>query len=78
MKTCKGGPETSTHIKSNFKFDDKVEIKPLDIEGRVISFWYRREDWLVLEVRYFINNEVKTDYFYEEELEVIKEKKTGF
>ena len=78
MIRCKCNSTESTHIKSSFKFDDKVEIKPLKVEGRVSSFWLKRENCLFIEVRYFMNNELKTDYFFEDELEVIKEKKTGF
>ena len=65
-------------IESNFNFDDKVKIKPLNVEGKIASFWLRRSDWLLVEVRYFINNDMKTEYFFEDELEVVKEQKTGF
>lgn len=66
------------NIKSNFNFDDRVKILPLEVKGRVISFWAKEKDCSIIEVRYFINNEKKIDYFYEDELEVIKEQRTGF
>lgn len=66
------------NIKSDFNFDDKVKILPLEVEGRVTSFWAKEKDYSMIEVRYFINNEKKIEYFYEDELEVIKEQKTGF
>ena len=78
MKTCKCATNESIHIKSSFKFNDRVEILPLNVEGRVVSFWLKGESYLMVEVRYFINNEKKIEYFFEDELEVIKEKKTGF
>ena len=65
-------------IESNFNFDDKVKIKPLNVEGRISSFCLKWENYLLIEVRYFINNELKKNYFFEEELEVVKEIKTGF
>ena len=78
MQKLKCDSKTRTHITSSFRFNDKVEIKPLKVEGRVVSFWLKEENYLMVEVRYFINNEKKIDYFFEDELEVIKEKKTGF
>ena len=65
-------------IKSNFEFDEKVRIKPLKIEGTIESFWLKKGFDLKIEVRYFLNNEIKHDYFYGDELEVVKEVKTGF
>lgn len=67
------------NIKSSFNFDDKVKIKPLKVEGRVSSFWLKWENCLLIEVRYYMNNELKTDYFFDDELEILKEEtKTGF
>ena len=77
MIRCKCNSTESIHIRSSFKFDDKVKIRPLNVEGRISSFWLKWENCLLIEVRYFINNELKTDYFFEEELEVVKETKTG-
>ena len=67
-----------TTIKSNFNFDDRVKILPLEVEGRVTSIWLKEKDCIMIEVRYFINNEKKIEYFFEDELEVVKEQKTGF
>lgn len=67
------------NIKSSFNFDDKVKIKSLKVEGRVSSFWLKWENCLLIEVRYYMNNELKTDYFFDDELEILKEEtKTGF
>ena len=49
-----------------------------ELTENILSFWLKEENYLMVEVRYFINNEKKIDYFFEDELEVIKEKKTGF
>ena len=77
MKVLKNDSQTATYIKSMFKFNDKVKILPLDVEGRVLSFWFK-PDGLSIEVRYYLNNECKQDYFYEDELEVIKPTGIGF
>lgn len=77
MKTLKNDSQSATYIKTEFKFDDKVRVIPLDIEGVVTSFWLK-PDKLNVEVRYYLNNERKQDYFYEDELEIIKEKSVGF
>ena len=65
-------------IESAFDFNEKVKIKPLEVEGTIESFWLRKAYELMIEVRYFLNNEIKKDYFYGDELEVIKEAKAGF
>ena len=65
-------------ISSDFDLYEKVKIIPLDVEGEVISFWLTSADRLQIEIRYFINNEKKTEYFIESELEKIKENKIGF
>ena len=67
-----------TTIKSNFNFDDRVKILPLEAEGRVTSIWLKEKGCIMIEVRYFINYEKKIEYFFEDELEVVKEQKTGF
>lgn len=79
MIKCKCNSTESIHIKSSFKFDEKVKIKPLKVEGKVLSFWLKWENCLLIEVRYFMNDELKTDYFFEDELEILKEEiRTGF
>ena len=65
MKTLKNDSQSATYIKTEFKFDDKVRVIPLDIEGVVTSFWLK-PDKLNVEVRYYLNNERKQDYFYED------------
>lgn len=65
-------------IESNFNFDDNVEISPLNCEGRIVSFWLKSTNSLMIEVRYYINNEIKTEYFYEDELKPVKNLKVGF
>ena len=59
------------NVFSELDFDDIVRIKPLKVEGRVISFWLRRDNWFLVEVRYFMNNKLESDYFYKDELEKI-------
>lgn len=65
-------------IDSEFNLYEKVKIIPLDVEGEIISLWLTAVDRLQIEVRYFINNEKKTEYFIESELKKIKENKIGF
>ena len=43
-------------ITSSFNFNDKVKILPLEVEGRVTSFWAKEENYSMIEVIYFINN----------------------
>ena len=66
---------TITH--TLFKLGDTVTVKPWHTEGRVMSMWYKPEG-LLIEVRYYTDKERKFDYFYENELEFVTEKKTGF
>jgi hypothetical protein len=65
-------------IESAFDFNEKVRITPLKVEGTIESFWLKKGDELKIEVRYFLKDEIKFDYFYGDELEVVKEVKTGF
>lgn len=69
---------TKIRIETDFDFNEKVIIKPLEIEGTIESFWLNKAKELKVEVRYFLKNEIKFDYFYCDELEVLKESKTGF
>lgn len=77
-RIMKNNTETKVRIESSFDFNERVIIKPLKVEGTIESFWLRKANELMLEVRYFLNDEVKKDYFYGDELEVIKEDKVGF
>ena len=67
----------STIVITEFQYEDKVLIKPLGLEGNVISFW-RKPERLFIEVRYYQDKEKKSDFFWEEELEFVKDKHTGF
>lgn len=73
----KGKEKGSTIIVAPFQYEDKVLIKPLGVEGNVTSFWWKPER-LFIEVRFYDNKERKVDFFWEEELEFVKDKKTGF
>lgn len=75
MKTLKN---KKIKIESDFEFNEKVRIIPLKVEGTIESFWLKKGDELKIEVRYFLKDEIKYDYFYGDELEVLKEVKTGF
>ena len=77
-RIMKNNTETKVRIESSFDFNEKVIIKPLKVEGTIESFWLNKARELKVEVRYFLNNEIKTDYFYCDELEVRKEVKAGF
>lgn len=66
-----------TIITTPFKIGDNVKVKPWNTEGKVTSLWLKPEGLLV-EVRYYTDKERKYEYFYEDELEFITEKKTGF
>ena len=66
-----------THIFTPFKIGDIVFIKPWNTEGKVQTLWLKPEGLLV-EVRYYTDKERKFEYFYEDELEFVTEKKTGF
>lgn len=74
MKKNKKG---STIVITEFQYEDKVLIKPLGLEGNVVSFW-RKPERLFIEVRYYKDKEKKSDFFWEEELEFVKDKHTGF
>ena len=77
-RIMKNNTQTKVRIESSFDFNEKVTIKALKVEGTVESFWLKKGNELMLEVRYFLNNEIKKDYFYCDELEVVKETKAGF
>ena len=66
-----------TSILTPFKIGDTVFVKPWHTEGRVTTLWLKPEG-LLIEVRYYTDKERKFDYFYEDELEFVTEKKTGF
>lgn len=74
----KNNTQTKVRIESSFDFNEKVIIEPLEVEGTIESFWLNKAKELMIEVRYFLNNEIKKDYFYGDELSVVKEVKAGF
>ena len=74
----KNNTQTKVRIESSFDFNEKVIINPLEVEGTIESFWLNKAKELMIEVRYFLNNEIKKDYFYGDELSVVKETKAGF
>jgi len=51
-----------------FNLRDKVTIKELKRDGRIISIWVT-EAGIKYETRYFDNAEIKNVYFFEDELE---------
>ena len=77
-RIMKNSTGTKVRIETDFDFNERVMIKPLKVEGTIESFWLNKARELKVEVRYFLNNEIKLDYFYCDELEVLKEAKTGF
>lgn len=64
-------------IKIDYNIDDKVNIKPLNLEGRVTGITITR-DGLEIKCKYYAGNESKYDWFYEDELEHLREKNVGF
>ena len=74
---CALSETTGTTFRTVFKLQDEVRIKPYNTEGKVVSLWLKPEG-LLIEVRYYTDKERKYEYFYEDELEFIREKKTGF
>ena len=74
---CTCNNDRGTHFHSVFALKDKVHVKPWNTEGKVLSLWLKPEG-LLIEVRYYTDKERKYEYFYEDELEFVTEKKTGF
>lgn len=77
-RIMKNYSHTKVRIETDFDFNEKVTIKPLKLEGTIESFWLNKARELMVEVRYFLGEEIKKEYFYCDELEAIKEAKTGF
>lgn len=74
---CALSEAIGTTFRTVFKIGDKVRVKPYSTEGKVTSLWLKPEG-LLIEVRYYTDKERKYEYFYEDELEFVTEKKTGF
>jgi len=54
----------------DFAINDLVQIVPLEIVGRVVSLWHT-SGGNEYEVRYFCNNDIRTEYFYPYELKEV-------
>ncbi len=67
-------------IQTTFDLKQKIFIKELKISGVIISMFIGNDYGLQYHVRYFKDNESKTSYFYDFELELFKEtvKTVGF
>ena len=65
------------NFNSKYNFKDSVFIKPYGLEGKILSFWLKKEG-LFIEVKFYKNAERKTEYFEEEELEFQTDKNLGF
>lgn len=58
-------------LEVRYVIEDRVRIKELEIEGRVLTIWAVPQG-IKYEVRYFHNGDAKTVYFFEDELEPTK------
>jgi hypothetical protein len=58
-------------ITTQYSLGDKVRIKELPAEGRVISIWASTFG-LQVEVRYFMDGKAQKEYFFEDELTVLQ------
>ena len=65
------------NITTDFNIDDEIKIKALNLKGRVIAV---RVNTFGLEiyVKYYSNNDMKYDYFFEDELEHVKDEVPSF
>ncbi len=65
-------------IKTKYSIGQEVYIKPVKLIGRISAIFIHRNS-LEYNMRYFINSELKTCYFLEDELQLNEEeKKVGF
>jgi len=64
-------------VSVDYNMDEKVTIKPLNLDGRIVALTITR-DGLEIKCKYYSGNEPKYDWFFEDELEHIKEKNVGF
>jgi hypothetical protein len=68
------------NLNTPFNLRDKVNIKDLNIKGKVTAI-YVCETGIQYNIRYFLDNESKACYFYEDELSLndsVEEKVVGF
>ena len=65
-------------IKTKYSIGQEVYIKPAKLIGRIKAIFIQQNS-LEYNMRYFINSELKTCYFLEDELQLNEEeKKVGF
>ena len=64
-------------IKIDFNIGENVHIKPLDLDGRVTAVTVT-SDGTEIKCKYYSSSESKYDWFFEDELEHVKEKNVGF
>ena len=60
----------------DFEIGDKVRIGGMEINGRIVSIWHNKRG-TTYEVRYFDGCDVKTAYFYPDELTEIENGSQG-
>lgn len=59
-----------TTVSFDFKIGESVIVYPFDnMKGTVIAYFVDCNGRIQYQVRYFANNDVKTDYFFKEELQ---------
>lgn len=64
----------------NLKYNlhDKVKILPCELEGRIIAITITKDGY-EYNVKYYADKEPKVNWFFEDELELLKEQKgVGF
>ena len=60
-----------------YNLKDKVYIIPLNVEGTITAVTITC-DGVEIKCKYYMSGESKYDWFWEEELDLIKEKSVGF
>jgi hypothetical protein len=62
------------NIETLFDIRDKVKIKETKHDGRIISIWIVSTG-VTYETRYFNSGKLEKEYFYEDEIELMGDKK---
>ena len=57
-------------VQLHHELGDRVKIKEIDLQGRVVSIWITSTG-TKYQVRYFWNCEIQEVYFYSDELEQV-------
>ena len=57
-------------IETKYELEEKVVVSELNITGRVIAFYY--ETKIEYKIRYFDSGDVRSVYFFENELQSIR------